>query len=118
MGNDSCSSIRSETLEMAIRLPETRLARARWFTPPSERSGSALIAAFMAAALAGCAVGEHAEALYLYQNRLLAALTTAIVAIEIDPYVVTLHEITQKANELYEGCGFKNEVQRPCGKRF
>ena len=41
-----------------------------------------LIAAFMAAALAGCAVGERAKALYLYQHRLLVALTTAIVAIE------------------------------------
>ncbi len=41
-----------------------------------------LIAAFLAAALAGCAVGERAETLYLYQHRLLAALTTAIVAIE------------------------------------
>lgn len=41
-----------------------------------------LIAAFMAAALAGCAVGERAETLFLYQHRLLAALITAIVAIE------------------------------------
>ncbi len=41
-----------------------------------------LIAAFMAAALAGCAVGERAETLFLYQHRLLLALTTAIVAIE------------------------------------
>ena len=40
------------------------------------------------------------------------------VAIEINPYVVTLHEIGQKTNQLYEGCGLKNEVQRPCGKRF
>ncbi len=41
-----------------------------------------LIAAFLAAALAGCAVGERAETLFLYQHRLLVALTTAIVAIE------------------------------------
>ncbi len=41
-----------------------------------------LIAAFMATALAGCAVGERAETLYLYQHRLLVALTTAIVTIE------------------------------------
>ncbi len=49
-------------------------------TPRAIRLG--LIAAFMAAALVGCTVRERAEALYLYQNRLLAALTTAIVAIE------------------------------------
>ncbi len=41
-----------------------------------------LIAAFMAAALAGCAVGERAETLYLYQHRLLVALTSTIVTIE------------------------------------
>ena len=41
-----------------------------------------LIAAILAAALTGCAVGERAEALYFYQQRLLLALTTAIVAIE------------------------------------
>ncbi len=41
-----------------------------------------LIAAFLAAALTGCAVGERAETLYLYQHRLLVALTTAIVAME------------------------------------
>ena len=40
------------------------------------------IAAFLAAFLAGCAVGERAETLYLYQHRLLVALTTAIVGIE------------------------------------
>ena len=41
-----------------------------------------LIAAFLAAALTGCAVAERAETLYLYQHRLLVALTTAIVAME------------------------------------
>ena len=45
-----------------------------------------LIAAFVAAALAGCAVGERAETLYLYQHRLLVALTSTIVTIELhDP---------------------------------
>ncbi len=42
----------------------------------------ALIGAFLAAALTGCAVGERAKTLYLYQQRLLVALTTAIVGIE------------------------------------
>ncbi len=42
----------------------------------------ALIATFLAAALTGCAVGERAKALYLYQHRLLVALTTTIVGIE------------------------------------
>ena len=41
-----------------------------------------VIAAFLAAALTGCAVGERAKTLYLYQHRLLVALTTAIVGIE------------------------------------
>ncbi len=49
-------------------------------TPRAIRLG--LIAAFLAAALTGCAVGERAETLFLYQHRLLAALITAIVAIE------------------------------------
>ncbi len=42
----------------------------------------ALIAAFLAAALTGCAVGERAKTLYLYQHRLMVTLTTAIVGIE------------------------------------
>ncbi len=41
-----------------------------------------LIAAFMAAAFAGCAVGERAETLYLYQHRLLVALISTIDTIE------------------------------------
>ena len=49
-------------------------------TPRAIRLG--LIAAFLAAALTGCAVGERAETLYLYQHRLLVALTTALVGIE------------------------------------
>ncbi len=49
-------------------------------TPRAIRLG--LIAAFLAAALTGCAVGERAKTLYLYQHRLLVALTTAIVGIE------------------------------------
>ncbi len=48
----------------------------------TETAPLGLIAAFLTAALAGCAVGERAETLYLYQHRLLVALTTAIVAIE------------------------------------
>ncbi len=42
------------------------------------------IAAFMAAALAGCAARERAETLYLYQNRLLVALIFTIDTIEPD----------------------------------
>ncbi len=41
-----------------------------------------LIAAFLTATLTGCAVGERAETLYLYQHRLLVALTSTIVTIE------------------------------------
>ncbi len=45
-----------------------------------------LIAAFMAAALTGCAARERAETLYLYQHRLLVALISTIDTIEpFDP---------------------------------
>ncbi len=49
-------------------------------TPGVIRFG--LIAAFLAAALTGCAVGERAETLYLHQHRLLGALTSTIDTIE------------------------------------
>jgi len=41
-----------------------------------------LTAAFLAAAPSACTVAERAEALYLHQHRLLAALTTTINAVE------------------------------------
>ena len=43
-----------------------------------------LTAAFLAAALSACTVGERAEALYFFQHRLLAALTYTIDAVEPD----------------------------------
>ena len=43
-----------------------------------------LTAAFLTAAAGACTVGERAEALYFYQHRLLAALTSTIVAVEPD----------------------------------
>jgi hypothetical protein len=43
-----------------------------------------LTAAFLAAALSACTVGERAEALYFFQHRLLAALTSTIDAVEPD----------------------------------
>ncbi len=43
-----------------------------------------LTAAFLSAALSACTVGERAEALYFFQHRLLAALTTTIDAVEPD----------------------------------
>ncbi len=43
-----------------------------------------LTAAFLVAALSACTAGERAEALYLHQHRLLAALTTTIDAVEPD----------------------------------
>ncbi len=62
-----------------------------------------LIAAFLAGALTGCAVGERAETLYLYQHRLLVVLTTAIVAIEPqDP---------ELADRLYDS---ENELNTVC----
>ena len=63
-----------------------------------------LIAAFLTAVLTGCAVGERAETLYLYQHRLLVALTTAIVAVEPhDP---------ELAGRLYDSEGELNTVCR------
>ncbi len=62
-----------------------------------------LIAAFLAAALAGCAVGEGAKTLYLYQHRLLVALTTAIVAIEPhDPEMAD--RLYDSEDDLYTVC--------------
>ncbi len=43
-----------------------------------------LTAAFLAAALSACTVGERAEALYFHQHRLLAALTSTINIVEPD----------------------------------
>ncbi len=43
-----------------------------------------LTAAFLAAAPGACTVGERAEALYFYQHRVLAALTTTINVVEFD----------------------------------
>ena len=43
-----------------------------------------LTAAFLAPALSACTVGERAEALYFFQHRLLAALTSTIIAVEPD----------------------------------
>ena len=43
-----------------------------------------LTAAFLAAASGACTVGERAEALYFYQHRVLAALTTTINVVEFD----------------------------------
>ncbi len=59
-----------------------------------------LIAAFMAAALAGCAVGERAETLYLYQHRLLVALIFTIDTIEPhDPELADrLYDIEDELN--------------------
>ncbi len=62
-----------------------------------------LIAAFMATALAGCAVGERAETLYLYQHRLLVALISTIDTIE--PYDPEL------ADRLYDS---EDEINTVC----
>ncbi len=43
-----------------------------------------LTAAFLAVAPSACTVGERAEALYFFQHRLLAALTSTIIAVEPD----------------------------------
>ncbi len=63
-----------------------------------------LIATFMAVALVGCAARERAETLYLYQNRLLVALISAIDTIE--PYDPEL------ADRLYDSEDELNTVCR------
>ncbi len=63
-----------------------------------------LIAAFMAAALAGCAARERAETLFLYQHRVLMALISTIDTIE--PYEPEL------ADRLYDSEDELNTVCR------
>ncbi len=43
-----------------------------------------LLAAFLAVVLSACSIGSRAEALYFFQHRLLAALTSTIIAVEPD----------------------------------
>jgi hypothetical protein len=64
----------------------------------------ALVALSMAAVLAGCAARERAEALYVYQNRLLAALISTIDTIETDD--------PELADRLYDS---EDELNRVCG---
>ncbi len=62
-----------------------------------------LTAAFLAAALSACTVAERAEALYLYQHRLLAALTSTIVAVESDDPVLA-DRLYDSEDELNAAC--------------
>ncbi len=63
-----------------------------------------LFAARLAAALTGCAGGERAKALDLYQHRLLVALTTTIAGIE--------HHDPELAGRLYDSEDELNTVCR------
>ncbi len=62
-----------------------------------------LTAAFLATALSACAAGERAEALYLFQHRLLAALTSIITAVEPD-HPDLADRLYDQEEELYSAC--------------
>ncbi len=62
-----------------------------------------LTATFLAAALGACSIGEHAEALYYFQHRLLAALTSTIIAVEPD-HPDLADRLYDKEDELYSAC--------------
>jgi hypothetical protein len=62
-----------------------------------------LTAAFLTAALGACAIGERAEALYLFQHRILAALTSTITAVEPDQPDLA-DRLYDKEDELYSAC--------------
>ncbi len=62
-----------------------------------------LTAAFLAAALSACTVGERAEALYFFQHRVLAALTSTITAVEPD-HPELADRLYDKEDELYSAC--------------
>ena len=73
-----------------------------------------LMAPFMAAALASCAVGERAETLYLYQHRLLVALISTIDTIEPhDPELAD--RLFDSEDELNTVC---RALQRASSRRF
>jgi hypothetical protein len=62
-----------------------------------------LTAAFLATALSACSIGEDAEALYFFQHRVLAALTSTITAVEPD-HPVLADRLYDKEDELYSAC--------------
>ncbi len=62
-----------------------------------------LTAAFLAGALGACAVGERAKALYVFQHRLLAALTSTITAVEPD-HPDLADRLYDQEEELYSAC--------------
>ncbi len=62
-----------------------------------------LTAAFLTAALGACAIGERAEALFLFQHRLLAALTSTITAVEPE-HPDLADRLYDKEDELYSAC--------------
>ncbi len=62
-----------------------------------------LTAAFLAAALGACTAGERAEALYLFQHRLLAALTNIITTVEPD-HPNLADRLYDQEEELYSAC--------------
>ncbi len=62
-----------------------------------------LTAAFLAAAPSACAIGERAEALYLHQHRLLAALTSTIITVEPDEPDLA-ERLYDEEDELYSAC--------------
>ncbi len=62
-----------------------------------------LTVSFLVTALGACSIGEHADALYSFQHRLLAALTTTITAVEPD-HPDLADRLYDKEDELYSAC--------------
>jgi hypothetical protein len=62
-----------------------------------------LAAALLATVLSACSIGARAEALYLFQHRVLAALTSIITAVEPD-HPDLADRLYDKEDELYTAC--------------
>ncbi len=62
-----------------------------------------LTVSFLVTALGACSIGVHAEALYSFQHRVLAALTSTITAVEPDHPDLADH-LYDKEDELYSAC--------------
>ncbi len=62
-----------------------------------------LVAAFLSVVLSACSIGSRAEALYFFQHRVLAALTSTITAVEPD-HPDLADRLYNKEDELYSAC--------------
>jgi hypothetical protein len=62
-----------------------------------------LVAAFLTVVLSACSIGSRAEALYFFQHRVLAALTSTITAVEPD-HPDLADRLYDREDELYSAC--------------